>query len=117
MGRPPYVVGFQRREELRAYKDPLTHNERAIHEYIGGHPGVSTAEMADLFKVPVETVSRAIKRLSTLGWIESRPDKLDRRINRFGITMAGISAMKDHYSIIHGHEVQLQGIELWDTAD
>ena len=50
------------------------------------HPGVSQSELADLMEVERASAGRMIDRMERNGWVERRPDRGDRRINRLHLT-------------------------------
>jgi len=49
-------------------------------------PGLSQSEIADLLEIEKASAGRLIDRLEENGWVERRPDRRDRRINRIHLT-------------------------------
>lgn len=52
-------------------------------------PGASQSELADMMEIERAPVGKIVDRLEERGWIERRPDPLDRRINRIFLTDRG----------------------------
>jgi DNA-binding MarR family transcriptional regulator len=52
-------------------------------------PGASQSELADMMEIEKAPAGRIVDRMEEKGWIERRPDPLDRRINRIYLTERG----------------------------
>ncbi len=52
-------------------------------------PGASQSELADMMEIERAPVGKIVDRLEERGWIERRPDPMDRRINRIFLTDRG----------------------------
>lgn len=53
-------------------------------------PGASQSELADMMEIEKAPAGRLIDRLEEKGWIERRPDRADRRVNRIYLTDRGL---------------------------
>jgi MarR family transcriptional regulator for hemolysin len=49
-------------------------------------PGASQTELADMLEIDRASAGRIVDRMEKGGWVERRPDKGDRRINRLHLT-------------------------------
>jgi DNA-binding MarR family transcriptional regulator len=52
-------------------------------------PGASQSELADMMEIERAPAGKIVDRLEERGWVERRPDPLDRRINRIFLTERG----------------------------
>ena len=52
-------------------------------------PGCSQSELADMMEIEKAPLGRIVDRLTEKGWIERRPDQVDRRVNRIYLTDRG----------------------------
>lgn len=52
-------------------------------------PGASQSELADLMEIEKAPAGKIVDRMEEKGWVERRPDPLDRRINRIHLTAIG----------------------------
>ena len=56
--------------------------------------GVPQSELADYMDVEKATLGRLIDRLEEKGWVERRPDTIDRRVKRLFLTARVQSLMR-----------------------
>ena len=72
--------------------------------------GVPQSELADYMDVEKATLGRLIDRLEEKGWVERRPDTIDRRVKRLFLTarvqslmraLRAVAADLRHLSLIH----------------
>ena len=49
-------------------------------------PGASQSELAEMLEMDRASTGRMIDRMEKNGWVERRPDRADRRINRLHLT-------------------------------
>lgn len=52
-------------------------------------PGASQSELADMMEIERAPAGKIVDRLEERGWVERRPDPVDRRINRIFLTDRG----------------------------
>ncbi len=52
-------------------------------------PGCSQSELADMMEIEKAPLGRIVDRMVEKGWIERRPEPMDRRINRIYLTDRG----------------------------
>ena len=52
-------------------------------------PGASQSELADMMEIEKAPAGKIVDRMEEKGWVERRPDPLDRRINRIHLTDRG----------------------------
>lgn len=52
-------------------------------------PGASQSELADMMEIERAPAGKIVDRLEERGWVERRPDPVDRRINRIFLTELG----------------------------
>lgn len=52
-------------------------------------PGASQSELADMMEIERAPAGKIVDRLQERGWIERRPDPVDRRVNRIFLTEQG----------------------------
>ena len=52
-------------------------------------PGASQSELADMMEIEKAPAGKIVDRLEERGWIERRPDPVDRRVNRIFLTERG----------------------------
>lgn len=50
--------------------------------YLARHEGINQARLADLLEIQPITLARLLDRMASAGWIERRPDPVDRRAHR-----------------------------------
>ena len=63
-------------------------------EYIYDHPGTSAQEMVEWIRVDKATLTKSIKKLVEIGYVEVVNDQKDKRIKRLYLTDQGIPAIK-----------------------
>lgn len=63
-------------------------------EYIYDHPGTSAQEMVKYIRVDKATLTKIIKKLVEIGYVETAGDERDKRIKRLYLTEKGIPAVK-----------------------
>jgi len=52
-------------------------------------PGASQSELADMMEIEKAPAGKIVDRLEERGWVERRPDPVDRRVNRIFLTELG----------------------------
>lgn len=52
-------------------------------------PGASQSELADMMEIEKAPAGKIVDRLEERGWVQRRPDPVDRRINRIFLTELG----------------------------
>lgn len=52
-------------------------------------PGASQSELAEMMEIERAPAGKIVDRLEERGWVERRPDPVDRRINRIFLTERG----------------------------
>ncbi|MGF0032274.1 MarR family winged helix-turn-helix transcriptional regulator [Bariatricus sp. SGI.154] len=62
-------------------------------EYIYDHPGTSAQEMVEYIRVDKATLTKIIKKLVEIGYVETASDEKDRRIRHLYLTEKGIPAV------------------------
>ena len=60
----------------------LTRAQWLVLTRVYRRPGVSQTELADMLEVDRASAGRMIDRMERNGWVERRPDRGDRRVNR-----------------------------------
>ena len=63
-------------------------------EYIYDHPGASAQEMAAFIRVDKATLSKSIKKLAEIGYVNVVPDKVDKRVRHLYLTSKGVPAVR-----------------------
>jgi DNA-binding MarR family transcriptional regulator len=64
----------------------LTRGQWLILTRVYRRPGVSQTELAEMLEIDRASAGRMIDRMERNGWVERRPDRGDRRINRLHLT-------------------------------
>lgn len=64
----------------------ISNAERRILFAIDRHPGSTQISIADLVEQGPQSLTRILDKLEAYGWIEKKPDTLDRRANRLRCT-------------------------------
>jgi DNA-binding MarR family transcriptional regulator len=72
--------------DRRVRRIGLTRAQWLVLTRLHRRPGASQSELADMLEVEKATAGRMIDRLERNGWVERRPDAVDRRINRLHLT-------------------------------
>lgn len=49
-------------------------------------PGASQTQLAEMLEIDRASAGRMIDRMEKNGWVERRPDRVDRRVNRLHLT-------------------------------
>lgn len=63
-------------------------------EYIYDHPGATAQEMVQCIRVDKATLTKLIKKLAEIGYVEIVNDKADKRVRHLYLTPKGIPAVK-----------------------
>ena len=63
-------------------------------EYIYEHPGASAQEMVECIRVDKGTLTKNIKKLVEIEYVEMISDKTDKRVKRLYLTSKGMPAVK-----------------------
>lgn len=63
-------------------------------EYIYDHPGASAQEMVEYIRVDKATLTKSIKKLVEIGYVETVCDETDKRVRRLYLTPKGVPAVK-----------------------
>lgn len=87
-------------------------------EYIYDHPGASAQEMVEYIRVDKATLTKNIKKLAEIGYLEVISDTADKRVKHLYLTPKGAPAVKrikeihqDFYRTLCGH-IDSQDIRL-----
>src|SRR5262245_2110321 len=64
----------------------LTRAQWLVLTRVYRRPGVSQTDLAEMLEIDRASAGRMIDRMERNGWIERRPDRSDRRINRLHLT-------------------------------
>jgi MarR family transcriptional regulator for hemolysin len=64
----------------------LTRGQWLVLTRVYRRPGVSQTELADMLEIDRASAGRMIDRMEKNGWVERRPDSVDRRVNRLHLT-------------------------------
>ena len=64
----------------------LTRAQWLVLTRVYRRPGVSQTELAEMLEIDRASAGRMIDRMEKNGWVERRPDRADRRINRLHLT-------------------------------
>jgi DNA-binding MarR family transcriptional regulator len=82
------------RADQRAREHGLTRAQWVILARLGHNPGMTQNELAVLAEVEPITVARLIDRLEKRGFVERRPDPMDRRVWRLHLLPAAQPMLK-----------------------
>ena len=72
--------------DRRVRKLGLTRAQWLLLTRLHRRPGASQTELADMLEIDRASAGRMIDRMERNGWVERRPDRTDRRINRLHLT-------------------------------
>ncbi len=75
--------------DRRVRKVGFTRTQWLALRQVVEQPDISQSELAELLEVEKATAGRLIDKLETFGWLERRPDKMDRRVKRINLTKLG----------------------------
>jgi len=64
----------------------LTRGQWLVLSRLSRRPGASQTELADMLELDRASAGRMIDRMENGGWLERRPDPVDRRIKRLHLT-------------------------------
>ena len=64
----------------------LTRAQWLVLTRVYRRPGVSQTDLAEMLEIDRASAGRMIDRMERNGWIERRPDRSDRRVNRLHLT-------------------------------
>ncbi len=80
-------------------------------EYLYDHPGASAQEMAECIRVDKATLTKAVKKLDSIGYVQIKKSEKDRRVKRLYLTDKALPAAK-RIKEIHGQffEILCSGI-------
>ena len=93
--RPDPVFGFlvhdisrmlRKRFDRRARDLGLTKSQWIVLAHLARHEGIHQSRLAEILELEPATLGRHLDRLEDTGWIERRPDPLDRRAWRLHLT-------------------------------
>lgn len=68
-------------------------------EYLFDHPGATSQEMAECIRVDKATLTKMIKKLTEVGYIQAIGDERDRRVKHLYLTEKAIPAAQQIKSI------------------
>jgi DNA-binding MarR family transcriptional regulator len=63
-------------------------------EYIYDHPGATAQEMVEYIRVDKATLTKSIKRLTEIGYVEVVSDEADKRVKHLYLTQKGVPAIE-----------------------
>ena len=72
--------------DRRVRKLGLTRAQWLLLTRLHRRPGASQTELADMLEIDRASAGRMIDRMEKAGWLQRRPDDVDRRINRLYLT-------------------------------
>src|SRR5215203_3616368 len=72
--------------DRRVRKLGLTRAQWLLLTRLHRRPGASQTELADMLEIDRASAGRMIDRMEKAGWVQRRPDDVDRRINRLYLT-------------------------------
>jgi len=72
--------------DRRVRQSGLTRAQWLVLTRLHRRPGASQTELAEMLEIDRASAGRMIDRMQRKGWIERRPDRADRRINRLHLT-------------------------------
>src|SRR3954471_24367969 len=72
--------------DRRVRKLGLTRSQWLLLTRLHRRPGASQTELADMLEIDRASAGRMIDRMEKAGWVQRRPDGVDRRINRLYLT-------------------------------
>lgn len=91
-------------------------------EYIYDHPGASAQEMVECIRVDKGTLTKIIKKLVEIGYVETVCDERDKRVKHLYLTEKAVPAVKrikeihdDFYRTLC-HQISPQDMELTESA-
>lgn len=70
-------------------------------EYLFDHPGASAQEMVECIRVDKATLTKIVKKLKNIGYINIVPDEKDKRVKHLYLTEKAIPAAKQIKHIHH----------------
>lgn len=84
-------------------------------EYICNHPGISAQEMMECIRVDKATLTKVIKKLNEIGYIEIARSEDDKRVSRLYLTKKALPAAR-RIKEIHGsfYDAMCAGISSLD---
>src|SRR5262249_51144045 len=77
---------MRKRFDRRAHSMGLTRAQWSVIAHLHRNEGVNQSTLADVMDVQKITLARLVDRLEQRGWVERRPDPMDRRANRLFLT-------------------------------
>lgn len=87
-------------------------------EYIYDHPGVSAQEMVEYIRVDKATLTKSVKKLAEIGYVNIVSDQSDKRVKHLYLTPKGEPAVKQikkiHRDFYHAlcADISAQNIQL-----
>lgn len=63
-------------------------------EYIYDHPGATAQEMVEYIRVDKATLTKSIKKLTEIGYVEIHSDEADKRVKHLYLTPKGVPAVE-----------------------
>lgn len=85
--------------DRRARTLGLTKALWSVLAHLARREGVSQNQLAEILEVEPITLARHLDRLEAQQWVERRPDKTDRRINRLHLTDKAIPILDELHAM------------------
>lgn len=91
-------------------------------EYLYNHPGASAQEMVECIRVDKATLTKIVKKLSEIDYIQVIPDQRDRRVKHLYLTEKAIPAARRIKQIHHNfyqtlcHDISSDDIQLTEQT-
>ncbi|HVO04652.1 MAG TPA: MarR family transcriptional regulator [Candidatus Cybelea sp.] len=85
--------------ERRSKSSGLTRAQWAVLANLERTEGTSQAALADVLDIEPITLVRLIDRLEAAGWVERRPDPVDRRVRRLYLTETAKPLMEQFHRL------------------
>jgi MarR family transcriptional regulator for hemolysin len=77
----------------------LTRGQWLVLTRVYRRPGISQTELSEMLEIDRASAGRMIDRMERNGWVERRPDRGDRRINRLHLTDEARKVHADMWAI------------------
>lgn len=90
---------YTRRFEERARSLGLTLAECKVLVYLARNEGVSQARLCELTEIEPMNLVRILDHMQSEGWLERRPDPIDRRARQLFLKPKSMSMIEDIWSV------------------
>lgn len=100
-----YFACHTRHQRRRSSPAGLSAADGTVLAHLGREPGPTLSGLARHLSLGKPTVSAALKRLETLGYVARHTDEMDRRVVRLSLTERGVVAAR-RTSVLDGIRVR-----------